>query len=238
MLKWLKRFYSNLHWQHAGWWAKLLLLALALLKFVPEAILFGLISALVSLASTTYSIAGTMRAKFKHMMDIGGYPVFSVWFWGPLLVVCMILSMLCALSALLFMPFLSASQCDITSKVLLKAKLKWLAWGVALRGLTRNPNKHTQAFLSITSAWCVGKHKKGCSPAINEIVLEVKRTIDLVESNSTLTDDEWKQLARVHNQFAELCCAEGYTSFARQSENRARQINRGLGVADQLLKRP
>ncbi|GMU73935.1 MAG: hypothetical protein AMXMBFR44_1340 [Candidatus Campbellbacteria bacterium] len=223
MFEHLPSFYSDLHWKRTGFFSKLLLFIMAVLKFVPEALLFGAISALVSFSSTTYSIAGTMDAKFKEVGESGGIPAFSVWFWGPLMIVCGILAFVSALVVVIFKSFLTANQCDVVSRILQKSRLRALATLVVQEGIWRNPQEHTEAFLRIR-AIVMNSYKEAALPALYEIEAKAKDFSDR------------KQMVRVYKQLAEAYTSYGDERSARRTLGYARALGEELDLDDQLLK--
>lgn len=237
MLSWLKQFYSNLHWQHAGWWAKLLLLVLAILKFVPEVILFGLISALVSLASTMYSIAGTMNARISDAEENGILPLEQLYS-GPLWLICSILSLTTAILALIWTPFLSASQCDVVSTILWKAGLRRLAFRIAGEGMLRNPGKFGAALLATTMLECLPRGYQNRSSAI---FMGLATVGEALKEPERWTQHEKKQVGRICNRAADFLEKQDPTRHSERVayfRETALRINKELGVADQLLKHP
>lgn len=226
MFERLKSFYSDLHWKRTGFFAKLLLLVMAILRFVPEALLLGIVSALVSFASTTYSIAGTMDAKFKEVGESGGIPAFSVWFWGPLMIVCGILALISTLLATIFKSFLTANQCDVVSRILQQGRLHSLALHVACQGMKRKPREHTRAFLRIRIIRLKRIDPALALPELNSILWEVEHFTDV------------RQAARVFTQLADAFAVYDNRHPEITARERARAINRQLRLADQLLKTP
>lgn len=238
----LKTFYNNLHWKHTGWWAKLLLFVLAFLKFTPELILLGLVSALVSLSSTMYSVAGSMRAKFKLWIEVPDEDGDSMWleattgfliFLLPLGLPSAIIALVAALLASVFTPFLSANQCDVVSRIFLKYGLHKLAYRVAVRGRESNPRGHTKAFLNLTCARTYGSSKHLLlGPLLaeaNDIAFQLRHSSSLHQQG---------QAARVYNQMAEVFDWIGNEQRAESMRETARGINLKLGLGDQLLKHP
>ena len=228
----LKAFYVDLHWKYAGWWAKLLLFVLALLKFTPELILFGLVGALVSLASTMYSIGGSMRAKFKEAelwREISLFPLFVL----VLGAVSSTLALVSTVLATLFIPFLSANQCEVVSRIFLKYGLHELAYRVAVRGREANPQGHTKAFLNLTCARTYGSPRHLLlGPLLaeaNDIAFQLRY------SNSPHEQMQW---ARIYSQIAEIFDWVENEQRAKSAREMARSINLKLGLGDQLLKHP
>ena len=230
----LKAFYSDLHWKYASWWAKILLFVLAVLRFVPELILFGLVSALVSLTSTTYSIAGSMRARHQHHIDLD-QTFIPITFLSLLLlgVPSAILALAGALITSAFTPFLSANQCDVISRIFLKYGLHELAYRVAVRGRELNPQGHTKAFLNLTCARTYGSPRH---LLLGPLLAEASDVaFQLRYSNSP---HEQMQSARIYNQIAEIFDWVGNLERAESARAMARGINLKLRLGDQLLKHP
>ncbi|MCR4275119.1 MAG: hypothetical protein NUW02_03720 [Candidatus Campbellbacteria bacterium] len=218
---------------------------MALLRFIPELVLFGLVSALVSFSSTMYSIATTVWAMRKGWDDLAAEDSVRLekafWFvflWLPLGLPSAILALMSALLAGGFNTFLSANQCDVVSTVLAKMRFKKTAFQIAQAGLLRNPSQHTRALLTMTSLECLPQDYPSKPSAIFIGLAAVEEiAAELVVSGSLY---EKKQAGRIFNRIADFLEKEGPNQGMRVAKIRefTRRLNAGLGLDDQLLKHP
>lgn len=227
----LRQWQDDLGWKYDGWWAKVAFLLTNYLLALIE-LFYKPLRALVRLASAHYSVAGTASAAMKNPPNGSYLGPISSFGWAVLCAWGALVATALGVGLYSFRRFLSADECDVCSRVALRARLLGLAWEFTDAGLFRRSGvrHHTRCLLFMTRAGVLARRSVASSD-VSRLVFFALCEVDEVER-----EGEQEQAGRIYKQAAELFSRLGDFSAARSAWDEAHRLFKQAGARDQLLK--